>query len=138
MFTKQDQIQATLHGETSLLQSPTSSVLVNSPPFTHLSDSMSGYKVCTQPQHTCTSDISTLLGESDFESIISFDWAEPNYGMAAGTSGGATDFGSAKATPQLGSAIVQPQLAGSATATPQLGSATVNPQLGSATVYPQL
>ena len=38
IFVKQDQIQSTLHGETPLLQSPTSSVVVYSPPFTNVSD----------------------------------------------------------------------------------------------------
>ena len=78
IFVKQDQIQSTLHGETPLLQSPTSAVLC-SPPFTHVSDSISGYKVCAQ-QHTQqhTSDLSSMLRESDFDSIISLDWGDPN------------------------------------------------------------
>ena len=143
IFVKQFQIQSTLHGETSLLQSPTS--VLCSPPFTHVSESMSGYKVCTQ-QHT--SDLSSLLRDSDLDSIVTLDWQDPNllthqYNTTAGTSASTTamffeTFPSTQqslSTQPCGSTAVLQQQAGStAVMQQQAGSATVMPQPGNAEV----
>ena len=83
IFTKQDQIQSTLHGETSVIQSPTASVLAFSPPFTPPTTSIrDSFKRNTkeplQPYQPEASDLTSIFSESDLDSLLSsFDWVAP-------------------------------------------------------------
>ena len=92
IFTKQDQIQSTLHGET---HSPSTSVLVNmSPPFTSPTTSVINFEASSKvdvhlPSQMETTGVSSILSESDLESMFSLDWITPLESQAEGAQTGA-------------------------------------------------
>ena len=82
IFTKQDQIQCTLHGETRHVQSQP---VMTSPPFTSPAPSSSGFNTIGQAQQSSRAeslaagtDYSSVLEQSDLESIFGLDWLVPS------------------------------------------------------------
>ena len=98
IFTKQDQIQYTLHGETRYFQTPRT---MSSPPprFTSLTTSSAGLRFDTtnilQQSSAVDSsavDLSALTSEldpSDFDSLFSFDWLAETQQQNAAVAGSA-------------------------------------------------
>jgi hypothetical protein len=83
VLTKQDQIQSKLHGNTAVIQSPASSVLVGgvTPPLTSPTSTFTTYpqlpgpvpRQTATPSAVSESDITSVLDDCDIESLLGLD-----------------------------------------------------------------
>ena len=114
IFQKQDQIQSTLHGETLPIQSPPASAISFSPPFmSSAPSSVTGCRMASkqsqqpQPQQLQheplefdTSDVVSMLTDSDMASLLSYDWTALDQAEQLNSTAPTEVFGVGIQTPQ--------------------------------------